>query len=112
MNHAGLNAYALRFEIESKYFVYSGASGPCQGLEKAANNADLFICEANQEIGTKNNSHLTIEEGSLIAQKSHVKKLAFTHLRGQTDDDEIITEAKKTYQQEVSVTHDFDVLQL
>ena len=112
VNHANMQAYSLRFNIQKKVLTYSGDSGSCPGLEKAASDADLFICEANQENGDQNKSHLTVDESSLIALNNKVKKLALTHLPGKNKDAEIIDEAKKYYPGDVVVAHDFDVLQL
>jgi len=40
-------AYALRVEHEGRCLVYSGDTGPCEGLVETARGADVLLCEAS-----------------------------------------------------------------
>lgn len=82
-----VDALAFRLTLPGgKIICYSGDSGFCYGLQEAALNADLFICEASARIGDEKSAgeygHLSPEQCGLIALGSGVKKLVLTHYSG------------------------------
>ncbi len=65
-------------------FVVSGDTAPCAGLKKAAENADLFICDATypesaQEAQAKQYGHSTFGQGAKIAAEAGTKRLWLAH---------------------------------
>ncbi|HHW21425.1 MAG TPA: MBL fold metallo-hydrolase [Clostridiaceae bacterium] len=77
-----IESYAVRVEEDDKVFVYSGDTGLCPEIQTAAQNADLFLCEAtmteSENIGFGH--HLSAKSAAVIAHKAKVKKLLLTHL--------------------------------
>ena len=65
-------------------FVFSGDSAPCPALEQAAENADLFLCDATypdneQEAQAKQWGHSTFAQGAAIAKKAGVRRFWLMH---------------------------------
>lgn len=70
---------AYRIESDNKVIAYSGDTGECPALEKAAKNADLAIIEASLPSELEKETHLTGETAGKIAAEANVKKLILTH---------------------------------
>lgn len=84
--------FAFRAEAGGKRFVYSGDTRAGALLEEAAQEADLFLCEATfqdpiegRPLERSRAHHLTATEAGIIARKAHVKRLVLTHLRDELD---------------------------
>jgi ribonuclease BN (tRNA processing enzyme) len=105
-------AYALRFECEEKIFVFSGDSVKCEGLEKASNQADLFICDASYQKNKANLAHLDSYQIGEIAQNSKVKKVVLTHFYPATSNIDLVAEVKEKYDGEVIMGKDFMELEI
>ena len=65
-------------------FVFSGDTAPCASLKKAAEGADLFICDATypesaQEAQAKQYGHSTFEQGAKIAAEVGAKRFWLAH---------------------------------
>ena len=65
-------------------FVFSGDTAPCPALEQAAQNADLFLCDATypdneQEAQAKQWGHSTFAQGAAIAKKAGVRRFWLMH---------------------------------
>lgn len=114
--HKGINAYALRFLLNDKIVAYSGDSGVCGGLEKAAQNADIFICEAaiNMDDNENNPSaHLTYSLAGDLAKKSNVKKLVLVHYSGKDSNEVMEQEVKRSgFLGEIKIAKDLDSLEI
>lgn len=112
VSHGEMDAYGLRFLLDDKVVSYSGDSGVCDGLEKAAQNADIFLCEAaiNLEDNENNTSaHLTYSLAGDIAKKSNVKKLVLVHYTGKDSDEIMKQEVRKSgFNGEISMAKDLD----
>ena len=93
-------ALASRFEFRDGFvFAYSGDSSVCSGLKKAAENADIFLCEASVHIGkdkTKTSGHLNPYQVGLVAKEVGVKELWLTHYWGKDTDEAMIKEVVKS----------------
>lgn len=109
-DYGKMEARAYRFEYKKKVFVYSGDTGLCGGIVKAAQGADLFICEASARIGQNNNEygHLNPKQAGEIAQQVGVKKIMLFHHFGQDSDKAMIKELKSVYHGKVGICHDFE----
>lgn len=100
-------AYALRFEDGKAVTTYSGDTGECEGVRKAADHATLFICEAGEPIGGKDHGpHLTPRGAGRTARDASVERLMLTHLPGTSNDWDTLISAAETFNGPVGVCHD------
>jgi len=111
-----IKSLAFRLERPGGVFVYSGDSGPCEGLEKAAFRADVFLCEASSDVGedkSTTSGHLNPYQAGKLARKAGVKKLFLTHYSGKDSKDKIIKSCKKAgFKGEILVVVDGEKLLL
>lgn len=93
-----VETYALRFEKDGKVFTYSADTGLCEGILKAAEDADLFLCEATyvSREPYRMKHHLHGKEAGEIAKASRVKKLLLTHLP-EKEVDLLLSEAQEIH---------------
>lgn len=95
-----VEAYAMRIEAGGAVLCYSGDSSVDDALVASASDADLFLCEAslltrwNQPDGI----HLTGRQAGEHASRAAAKRLLLTHLPAWTPEDELLAEARSTYQ--------------
>lgn len=106
------NAYALRFEIDSKVFAFSGDSVKCKELEDVSKQADLFICDSSYSKGNSNLAHLDTYQIGDIAQNSNVKKLVLTHIYPKSENIDLVSEVKEKYFGEVILGEDLMKLEV
>ena len=84
-------------------FVFSGDTAPCDGLRKAAEGADLLICdatypEAAQKAQAKQYGHSTFEQGAGIAAEAGAKRLWLAHYSPMiTDPEEFLPLAQAVF---------------
>lgn len=93
-------ALASRFEFRDGFiFAYSGDSSVCEGLKKASENADVFLCEASAHIGkdrTKTSGHMNPFQVGFLAKEAGVEELWLTHYWGKDTDKAMIKEVEKS----------------
>jgi len=76
---SGAPPFALRLEVDGKTIAYSGDTEWTNTLVEAAQEADLFICEANfYDKGVK--FHLDYETLMSHHDELHCKRLVLTHM--------------------------------
>lgn len=77
-----VETYAVRVESQGRVFAYSSDTGLCEGILKASDQADLFLCEASylSEEPYRMRHHLHGQEAAGIAVQSQVQRLLLTHL--------------------------------
>lgn len=92
-------AYALRITDGDRVLAYSGDTGPCGTLEKAAHDADLFLAEAAFVDGRDNppDLHLTGSQAGLAATRAGARRLVLTHVPAWHDPEVARQEARGTY---------------
>ena len=102
--HPVKEPYALRIECESingrTVLAYSGDTDACPGLLAAAQDADLFLCEAAYQEGRDDHLrgiHLTGRRAAQTAQQAHVRNLMLTHLPVWNDPEEVKAEAEAVF---------------
>ena len=84
-------------------FVFSGDTAPCPNLRKAAEGADLLICdatypEAAQEAQAKQYGHSTFAQGAKIAADAGVKRFWLAHYSPMiTDPAEFLPQAQAVF---------------
>lgn len=115
VNHPTPEAYALRIEVtefdgsgvdRTVTVAYSGDTDSCLGLEDAARDSHLFLCEAAFEEGRDDaikDVHLTGKRAGEAATAANAKRLLLTHLPVWTDANKILEEARGSYDKDVSV---------
>lgn len=106
------NAYALRFEHDGKVFTFSGDSTKCDGLERACENSDLFICDTSYTVGKGSPAHLDTHEIGEISEKNHVKKVVLTHIYPNLENVDLVAEVKEKYSGEVVMGEDLMELEI
>lgn len=81
VNHP-VETYGVRLEHGGAVLAYSGDTARCDALERLAQAADLFLCEASYLDGVPHppDLHLTGGEAGEVASKAGVGKLLLTHL--------------------------------
>ncbi len=80
--HYTLQTYAFRVEGDGRTLAYSGDSAPSEKLVEAAQNADLFVCEATLlrgELDGEPRGHLSLDEAVEAFGASGAKRLLVTH---------------------------------
>ncbi|MCZ2404123.1 MBL fold metallo-hydrolase [Paenarthrobacter sp. Z7-10] len=114
VNHPIPEAYALRVEATEydgtgvdrvSKLAYSGDTDSCSGLEEAARDVQLFLCEAAFEEGRDDgirDVHLTGKRAAEAAAKANARRLLLTHLPVWTDANTVVAEAKGAYSGEVA----------
>ena len=80
--HYRLETYAFRVEADGRPLAYSGDSAPSYELVKAAQGADLFVCEATLLTGSMDGAprgHLSLAEAVEAYEASGARRLLVTH---------------------------------
>jgi ribonuclease BN (tRNA processing enzyme) len=92
-------AYALRVEHGGRSLVYSGDTGPCQGLVDLARGADVLLCEASwpHTGDMPTGVHLSGRQAGEHAAEAGVGRLLLTHVPVWTDPDAMLAEAKAEF---------------
>lgn len=90
-----VTAYSIRITAGGRTLAYSGDTGVCDGVHEAAQDADLFLCEASFRDGVSNppDLHLTGGEAAAIAEKANVSRLVLTHIPPWHDPQDILQDA-------------------
>jgi ribonuclease BN (tRNA processing enzyme) len=81
VNHP-VETYAVRVEHGGKVLAYSADTSACHALNRLAQGADLFLCEASYDEGADNppDLHMTGRDAGETATKAGVARLVLTHL--------------------------------
>lgn len=80
--------------------TYSGDTDECDGLVRAARDADVFLCEAAYLEGRDDDLrgiHLTGARAARIAQEAHARRLLLTHLPVWNDRGVVLAEAREHF---------------
>jgi ribonuclease BN (tRNA processing enzyme) len=90
----------VRIEADDKTFCYSGDTGPNDELPRAAEGADLFLCEASWQECDKPivaPIHLRAMETGAVAKAAGVDRLVLTHIWPRHDLDVSHSEAAEHF---------------
>jgi ribonuclease BN (tRNA processing enzyme) len=92
-------AYALRVEHDGRSLVYSGDTGPSDGLVELARGADVLLCEASWPHGPDMPAgvHLSGRQAGEHAAAAGVGRLLLTHVPVWTDAQAVLAEAKAAF---------------
>jgi ribonuclease BN (tRNA processing enzyme) len=101
--HHVCEAYALRVEHGGRSLVYSGDTGPCDGLVELARGADALLCEATWPHVTQwwdeppRGVHLSGRQAGEHAAAAGVRRLLLTHVPVWFDGADLLAEAKAAF---------------
>ena len=113
--HGRNPAVAYRIEGAGRVVAYSGDSGPCDSLVRAATGADVFLCEASARIGDDMSAygHLTPRQAGEAALAAGAKRLFLTHYHGTDGEDPMLEDARASgYAGPIALARDGDVVAL
>ena len=94
-----VECHGLRIEAGGRVLTYSGDSANSATLVDLAREADTFLCEASWPSSPEPppGIHLTGREAGEHATKAGAKRLLLTHMMPFHDSQEILAEARETY---------------
>ena len=92
-------AYSLRVHADDALLVYTGDSGVCEAVERAAHGADLLLAEAAFCDGDENPDgvHLTGTDVGRMATRAGVDRLVLTHIPAWHDPEVAYDEARAVW---------------
>lgn len=93
-----VEAYSIRIEAEGRTLVYSGDTGPHDGLVEISRGADLALFEASF-VGTDHapDVHMSGADAGAMARRAGVASLLLTHLVAWNDDAAVLAEAREAF---------------
>lgn len=96
------DAYGLRVEHGGRTIAYSGDTGPCAGLVELARGADVLLCEATwphvlEWDEPPTGVHLSGRQAGEHATAAGVGRLLLTHVPPWFDGEDLLAEAKETF---------------
>lgn len=97
---------APRIEVDGAVLTYSGDTGVHPALDKAAENADLFLCEASwleDENSIPEPIHLRSREAAEIATRAGAKQLVLTHVWPHNDMKKVYEQAAAAYKGPIEI---------
>jgi ribonuclease BN (tRNA processing enzyme) len=109
-----IETYGVRASDGAGVAAYSADSGPCDGLGRLAEDADLFICEAawpEQPPGF-DPIHMTPQLAGRWAAEAHAGRLVLTHLRPGADVEQAMDRAGEAYGGKVGIAVELTTYQL
>lgn len=94
-----VTAYAMRIKADGRLLVYTGDTGPCEAINRAAEGADLLLGEASFREGVDNPPalHLTGKEVAEVAVHGGAERLILTHIPPWHDPQVAYDEARAVY---------------
>jgi ribonuclease BN (tRNA processing enzyme) len=96
--HGKNPALAFRVEAPEGVFAYSGDSGLCDGLARAALGAELFLCEASARVGddamATGYGHLNPRQAAALARDAGARLVVLTHYSGADSDEALVADAR------------------
>ncbi|MCJ7827069.1 MAG: MBL fold metallo-hydrolase [Demequinaceae bacterium] len=109
----GSPAYALRVSGPKEdlggdsVVAYSGDADECVGLDRVAEGADVFLCEASylEAHRAARGVHLTGRRAGAVAERAGVARLVLTHVPPWTDPNLALAEAEATYSGPIEGAH-------
>jgi len=111
-----LETYGVRAAMDGRTVAYSADSGPCDGLGRLAEGADLFVCEAawpEQPAGAGTGLfHMTPAGAGRFAAEARAGRLVLTHLRPRDDPEVAVCRASEAYGGALDVAAEGDVYEL
>jgi ribonuclease Z len=99
---------SIRIDVPGGAICFSSDTSPCESVLRLAENVDVLIHEAaGAFVG-----HSSAEQAGQIAQQANAKSLYLIHYPPESHADDLINQARKVFQGEVSLTEDLMVVNL
>jgi ribonuclease BN (tRNA processing enzyme) len=92
-------AYAVRLESDGRSLVYTGDSGPCDGLTELATGTNLLLAEATwtDDEDRPKDLHLSGRQAGTLAATAGADRLLLTHVAPWTDAAAVLAEAREVF---------------
>ena len=110
VEHPTPEPYALRIDYDGvmgpSTLTYSGDTDACEGLVRAARDADVFLCEAAYHEGRDDalrGIHLTGRRAAEAARDAGARKLLLTHLPVWNSPTRAVEEAQEVFEGPIGV---------
>ncbi|MFF0988277.1 MBL fold metallo-hydrolase [Kocuria nitroreducens] len=120
VEHPTPEPYALRIDYDGvlgpSTLAYSGDTDACEGLVRAARDADVFLCEAAYHEGRDDalrGIHLTGRRAAEAARDAGARKLLLTHLPVRNSPTRAVEEAQEVFDGPIGVAqpaHTYPIL--
>ena len=95
-----------RIEYQEKVISFSGDTRMCEGIERIADNADLFVCESGYPDRIEHPNHLNWSQIGKIATRGCVRHLILTHFGEVVADAEITSTLFRHYSGKITLAED------
>lgn len=96
--HSDLEARAYRIESQGAVMCYSGDTRECEGLERAAHEVDLLLCEASIPKGyPQKGDHMYSDQVGRLASRAGARRVLLTHLYPVPEEVDLVAEAAEHY---------------
>jgi ribonuclease BN (tRNA processing enzyme) len=107
-------AYGMRIEHAGRVLAFSGDTGPCAALERVAQDADLFLCEAAFQVGGDSTPglHLNGREAAEAATRAGARGLVLTHVPPWNDPSRTLAEAAPAFDGHIELARPGLVLEI
>ncbi|WP_139977797.1 MBL fold metallo-hydrolase [Nocardioides litoris] len=94
-----VEAYGLRVTLGGTTLGYSGDTAPCDGVEQVAAGTALFLAEASfrEQDDNPPGIHLTGADAGATAARAGTGRLVLTHVPPWFDRDDMLAEARATF---------------
>jgi ribonuclease BN (tRNA processing enzyme) len=95
-------SFSFRFSHNGRSLVYTGDTGPFDGLVELASEVDVLLAESSwtHAAGRPTDLHLSGRDAGKLAKASGARRLLVTHVPPWADAEAILAEARAAYQGE------------
>jgi ribonuclease BN (tRNA processing enzyme) len=101
--------FAVRYQADGASLTFSADTALEPRVCELGRATDLFLCEATLLPGvheTNGRGHLSAREAGAMAREADARRLILTHYGSETSDAELISEARATFNGEITVADD------
>jgi ribonuclease BN (tRNA processing enzyme) len=99
--------FAVRYEADGARLTFSADTAPEPRVSALGRSSDVFLCEATLRPGEiEPNGHSSAREAGTMARNAGARRLVLTHYGSETNDAELISEARGTFDGEITVADD------
>lgn len=105
---------SLRMQADDRTLVYSSDSAGGPQLQRAARDADVFLCEATWQgdgTGLPPGIHLTAIQAAQAADQAGADRLVLTHVLGSLTREDAVAEAR-TVRESVTAAYEHDTIKI
>ncbi len=103
-------SFAVRVGLDGSSMTYSADTAPDDRVVRLADGCNLFLCEASllpgETEGGSVRGHSSAAEAATMAQRAGVERLVLTHYSSDTTPDQLLFEAKKSFDGAIRIADD------